>query len=175
MCVFDSGHGGSEKLWFELYQSCRTRGSVERVCCGGVGDVGGWLSCTRVWEGVVVLCICMVCVWMICVDGRSRYVYCAWRIPVHLRCNQCSILLLPYVYLSVADIANPDLFACGCRTCISHDIANFHVTMPITSTSLHSTKHMLQCPLLAHPCTLDDLQKFNENARKCVDIWKNAV
>ena len=28
---------------------------------------------------------------------------------------------------------------------------------------------MLQCPLLAHPCTLDDLQKFNENARKCVD------
>ena len=37
------------------------------------------------------------------------------------------------------------------------------------------TKHMLQCPLLAHPCTLDDLQKFNENARKCVDKWKNAV
>ena len=34
-----------------------------------------------------------------------------------------------------------------------------------------TTKHMLQCPLLAHPCTLDDLQKFNENARK----WKNAV
>ena len=38
-----------------------------------------------------------------------------------------------------------------------------------------TTKHMLQCPLLAHPCTLDDLQKFNENARKCVDKWKNAV
>ena len=32
-----------------------------------------------------------------------------------------------------------------------------------------TTKHMLQCPLLAHPCTLDDLQKVNENARKCVD------
>ena len=30
-------------------------------------------------------------------------------------------------------------------------------------------KHMLQCPLLVHPCTLHDLQKFNENARKCVD------
>ena len=38
-----------------------------------------------------------------------------------------------------------------------------------------TTKHMFQCPLLAHPCTLDDLQKFNENARKCVDKWKNAV
>ena len=38
-----------------------------------------------------------------------------------------------------------------------------------------TTKHMLQCPLLAHPCTLDDLQKFNENARKFVDKWKNAV
>ena len=25
-----------------------------------------------------------------------------------------------------------------------------------------TTKHMLQFPLLAHPCTLDDLQKFNE-------------
>ena len=23
-----------------------------------------------------------------------------------------------------------------------------------------TTKHMLQCPLLAHPCTLDDLQKY---------------
>ena len=34
---------------------------------------------------------------------------------------------------------------------------------------------MLQCPLLAHPCTLDDLLKFNENARRCVDKWKNAV
>ena len=38
-----------------------------------------------------------------------------------------------------------------------------------------TTKHMLQCPLLAHPCTLDDLQKFNENAGKCVGKWKNAV
>ena len=38
-----------------------------------------------------------------------------------------------------------------------------------------TTKHMLQCQLLAHPCTLDDLQKFNKNARKCVDKWKSAV
>jgi len=38
-----------------------------------------------------------------------------------------------------------------------------------------TTKHMLQCPLLAHPCSMDDLQKFNDNARRCVDKWKNAV
>ena len=31
--------------------------------------------------------------------------------------------LLPNLYLSVADIANPDLFACGSRTWISLDIA----------------------------------------------------
>ena len=38
-----------------------------------------------------------------------------------------------------------------------------------------TTKHMLQGPLLAHPCCLDNLQKFIEIARKCVDKWKNAV
>ena len=38
-----------------------------------------------------------------------------------------------------------------------------------------TTKNLLQCPLLAHPYTLDDLQKFNENGRICVDKWKNAV
>ena len=34
--------------------------------------------------------------------------------------------LLPTAYLSVADIANPDLFACGCRTKICMDITNFY-------------------------------------------------
>ena len=34
--------------------------------------------------------------------------------------------LLPNLYLSVADIANPDLFACGSRTWISLDIARFY-------------------------------------------------
>ena len=33
---------------------------------------------------------------------------------------------LPNSYLSVADIANPDLFACGSRTSISLDIARFY-------------------------------------------------
>ena len=34
--------------------------------------------------------------------------------------------LLPNLYLSVADIANPDLFACGSRTWISLDIGCFY-------------------------------------------------
>ena len=34
--------------------------------------------------------------------------------------------LLPNLYLSVADITNPDLFVCGSRTCISLDIARFY-------------------------------------------------
>ena len=33
---------------------------------------------------------------------------------------------LPNLYLSVADIVNPDLFACGSRTWISLDIARFY-------------------------------------------------
>ena len=34
--------------------------------------------------------------------------------------------LLPNLYLSVADIVNPNLFACGSRTWISLDIACFY-------------------------------------------------
>ena len=34
--------------------------------------------------------------------------------------------LLPNLYLSVADIANPDLFVCGSRTWISLDIGRFY-------------------------------------------------
>ena len=34
--------------------------------------------------------------------------------------------LLPNLYLSVEDIANPDLFVCGNRTWISLDITHFY-------------------------------------------------
>ena len=51
-------------------------------------------------------------------------VYCARRIPAQLRCTQCSILLqlIDICFItcvSVADIANPDLLVCCCRTWIS--------------------------------------------------------
>ena len=34
--------------------------------------------------------------------------------------------LLPNLHLFVEDIANPDLFVCGCRTCICLDISRFY-------------------------------------------------
>ena len=41
--------------------------------CGGVGVewVGAW---TRVGRGIVVLCLCELCVWILCVDGRYMYI-----------------------------------------------------------------------------------------------------
>ena len=37
------------------------------------------------------------------------------------------------------------------------------------------TKHMLQCPLLAQPCSLDDLLVFNGIANNCLEYWKHRV
>ena len=34
---------------------------------------------------------------------------------------------------------------------------------------------MLQCSLLAHPCTLDDLLEFNDTAQACTERWKKIV
>ena len=41
--------------------------------------------------------------------------------------------------------------------------------------SSENTRHMLECPLLAHSCSLDDLLQFNETAKQCVEQWKTAV
>ena len=41
---------------------------------GGVGG-SGWLACTMVCDGGVVLCLCVLSVWIHCVYGRSRYLY----------------------------------------------------------------------------------------------------
>ena len=38
-----------------------------------------------------------------------------------------------------------------------------------------NTSHMLQCSLLAHPCTLDDLLEFNDTAPACTERWKKIV
>ena len=35
-----------------------------------------------------------------------------------------------------------------------------------------NTAHMLRCSLLTHPCTLDDLLKFNDLGYKCTEQWK---
>ena len=52
--------------------------------CGGVGGVGGWLGPGSGRLGWCYVCVC--CEWILCVDGRSRYL-CARRIPAHLRCT----------------------------------------------------------------------------------------
>ena len=81
--------------------------------CGGVGGVGGEYvgAWTSVWMGGVVLLLCELWVWIICVDGSYRYLYtlymyCAKQIHVHHKCTQCSILVhlidicfLPCIYL----------------------------------------------------------------------------
>ena len=38
-----------------------------------------------------------------------------------------------------------------------------------------NTAHMMQCTLLAQPCSLDDLNKLNDTAKKCVERWKSLV
>ena len=38
-----------------------------------------------------------------------------------------------------------------------------------------NTTHMMQCTLLAQPCSLDDLNKFNDTGKKCVERWKTLV
>ena len=40
------------------------------------------------WGSVVCMSLDSLCRWQVQVS-----VYCAWRIPAHLRCTQCSILL----------------------------------------------------------------------------------
>ena len=63
-------------------------GGVLDVClCFGCGGVGG-LDQGR--EGWCCVCVSLdsLCRWQVQVS-----VYCAWRIPAHLRYTQCSILL----------------------------------------------------------------------------------
>ena len=88
-----------KRIGFGLYQSCENRGSVGRVsvlwlrwcgwCMWGIGrglDQGP--------EGGVVLCLCEMRVWsLLCRWQVKVSVYCSWRIPAHLRCTQCSIML----------------------------------------------------------------------------------
>ena len=61
--------------------------------CGGVGGVGesGRTVWARVWEGGV-MAVCVVSLDSLCRWQVQVSVYCARRIPAHLRCTQCSIL-----------------------------------------------------------------------------------
>ena len=41
--------------------------------CFGCGGVGSGLDLGQGLEGWVVLCLCELRVWILCVDGKSRY------------------------------------------------------------------------------------------------------
>ena len=90
MYVFGSGPCGwrvDERIGFGLYQSC-----VDMCPCFGCGGVGGeWVSgLDQGRERWCYVCVSLdsLCRWQVQVS-----VYCAWWIPAHLRCIQCSILL----------------------------------------------------------------------------------
>ena len=87
-----------ERIGLGLYQSCGDRGSV------GHGSVFWLRWCGWCRWGVVrglepgsgVVGWCDVCVSLdsLCIWQVQVSVYCASWIPAHLRCTQCSILLL---------------------------------------------------------------------------------
>ena len=82
---------------------------------------------------VVIVSLCSLCRLQVQV-----FVYSASRIHAHPVLNPVDHYqyLLPTVYLSVADIANPDLFVCGCRTWNSLDITLFYEVPAIQRASL---------------------------------------
>ena len=70
-------------------------GGVLDMClcfgCGGVDGVGGeWVGGADQSREWCYVCVSLdsLCKWQVQVS-----VYCAWWIPAHLRCTQCSILL----------------------------------------------------------------------------------
>ena len=48
-------------------------------------------------------------------------------------------------------------------------------TTCVCGLATENTAHLLQCSLLTHPCTLDDLLEFNDTGRECAERWKKTV
>ena len=99
MCLAQGGVGGEwvTGLGLGFTNSGGTWGKWG-LCfgCAGVGGVGGeWVGglgqSLGGWGGVIYVCVVSLdylCRWQLQVS-----VYCTRRIPAHLRCTQCSILL----------------------------------------------------------------------------------
>ena len=135
--VFGSGRRGwrggewMRELGLGATNHVRTRGVLEVCLCLGCSDVVG-VGGEWIWKGGVVLCLCELWVRIICVDGRSRYLYIVLGGYLRILCapivQLCSPYgyLLPTMYLCMADIVNPYLFVCGYRTSICLDITRFY-------------------------------------------------
>ena len=48
-------------------------------------------------------------------------------------------------------------------------------TTCVCGLATENKAHLLQCSLLTHPCTLDDLLQFNDTRRECAERWKKTV
>ena len=97
MCLARGGVGGEGGEWMRKLGLGFTNpvgtGEVLDVClCFGCGGVGRWLGPGSGAVGWRYVCVSLdsLCRWQVQVS-----VYCAWRIPAHLRCTLCSILLHP--------------------------------------------------------------------------------
>ena len=66
-----------DRIGFGLNQFWRNMRKVGYVCVLIAVELGesGWAVWARVWEVGVVLCLCVLCVWILCGNGRSRYLY----------------------------------------------------------------------------------------------------
>ena len=53
----------------------------------------------------------------------------------------------------------------------------YHTGNPLCNcgTETQTMEHLLQCPLLKTPCSLDDLSTFNDTAKKCVKLWQSTI
>ena len=100
-------------LGMSFFNPVETGGVLDVCQCfgfGGVGDVGGewvgWLG--QGLEGWVLLCLCELWVYIVCVDGKPRYLYIG--IGGYLR-----ILGAPSVqsYCTLSMSASYRVFACG--------------------------------------------------------------
>ena len=111
-----------ETIGFGLYQSCRNRGSVGRVSVSGLRWLcmfGGFVQSLGGWGGVMSVLAVSLDSLCIVLGGYLRIVCGLVFNPVALY-----RYLLPSMYLSEADIANPDFIGCYCRT--SFDLSHFY-------------------------------------------------
>ena len=100
---------------------------------GGAGGSGGSLiHGLGGWRGVMCVCVAVNLDYLLRWQVQV-YVYCSQRLPtcpsyVHPVFNPVALYryLLPNMYLSVVDIANPDFLGCCCRTCNIHGISRFY-------------------------------------------------
>ena len=122
MYVFDSGrHGWRGGQWMRGLGLGFTNhvGSWGVFDCGGVGGewVGGLDQGLEGWGSVMSR---VSCEWILCVDGRTRYLYIVFVGYMHIidapSVQSCCIswIFASYrVFVYMADIANPDLFVIG--------------------------------------------------------------